>query len=384
MLHGPLNRVATRSICLFGGLVLAAHSATGGTDVLSSRNDPWRTGANLAETILTTSNVNHAQFGVLHRYSVDGNIYAQPLIVSDLDTPIGRRNVLYVVTTKNVVYAFDADSNTASGGLIWSRRFGKAHAGSSHAGGVTGVQYGGVLIPVPSRAAPSISEIPGHDPAHLPHRPDGTPLTGVQSTFLGTVGILGTPIIDRTRGTMYFVTRTKEGESYVQTLHALDIVTGKHRPHSPVEIARAPVFHPTNGFAIYQNQRTGLAIARGQVVIAWGSPGGIEGQIDHQGYILAYDADTLRRSGCFTAATKGQSWAGFWQSGRAPAIDSQGNVYFFTGNGNVTSQGASVAPAAPNFCGGQYPAGRSLSNSLIKLDVRQSGISLVDAVGDPE
>jgi hypothetical protein len=232
---------------------------------------------------------------------------------------------------------------------------------------------------------PPISEIPADDPSHLPHHPDGTPLPDVHSTFLGTIGILGTPVIDRARGTIYVVTRTKEGPSYVQTLHALDIVTGKHRPNSPVEIARAP-FHASRGFAIYQNQRVGLAITRGQVIVAWGSPGGIEGTIDHQGYILAYDASTLRRTGCFTAATRDESWTGFWQSGRAPAIDPQGSVYFFTSNGRIDDAGASVAPEGPNFCdpNGRFPARSSLSNSLIKLDVSASGISLAATAADPE
>jgi outer membrane protein assembly factor BamB len=373
------NRAAhsARLICLCGGLVLAVSPAKGGTDILSSRNDAGRTGANLTETTLTTSNVNAAKFGRLHSYSVEGNIYAQPLVVSNLDTPIGRRNVVYVVTTNNVVYAFDADSDAASGGLIWSRRFSAPHTeGYTSGPRVTGVHYGGMLIPVPWRAPPPISEIPADDLAHLP--------PGGRSTFLGAIGILGTPVIDRSRGAIYFVTRTKEGSSYVQTLHALDIATGKHKPNSPKEIARSP-FHPKVGFAVYQNHRVGLAITHGQVVIAWGSPGGIEGKMEHQGYVLAYDADTLTRTGCFTAATRDQSWAGFWQSGRAPAIDPQGNIYFFTSNGHVEPRsGAAIAPQGPNFCGGPFPARHSLSNSLIKLDVRPSGISLVKAIADPE
>ena len=46
-----------------------------------------------------------------------------------------------------------------------------------------------------------------------------------------------------------------------------------------------------------------------------------------------------------------------------------------------------VAPEGPNFCdqGGRFPERSSgLSNSLIKLDVSQSGISLVEAAPDPE
>ena len=47
--------------------------------VLTSRFDSARTGANLKERVLTTSNVNGATFGKLFTRNVDGQVYAQPL-----------------------------------------------------------------------------------------------------------------------------------------------------------------------------------------------------------------------------------------------------------------------------------------------------------------
>src|SRR5262249_2293899 len=47
-------------------------------------------------------------------------------------------------------------------------------------------------------------------------------------------------------------------------------------------------------------------------------------------------------------------------------------------------------PKGENFCGGLFPegfpseGGKNLGNSLIKLEVRQSGISFLQAVPDPE
>jgi hypothetical protein len=156
------------------------------------------------------------------------------------------------------------------------RRFGTPPTGSPSAdSAVAEIVYGGMLIPIQPRDPPQVGPIPAHDPAHMAHGDGSTSDPNSKTSFLGAIGILGTPVIDRARGAMYLVARTKEGAEYVQTLHALDIVTGKEKPNRPVVIARA-AWHPRIGFAIHENQRPGLALANDQVVIAWGSPGGLE------------------------------------------------------------------------------------------------------------
>jgi hypothetical protein len=67
-----------------------------------------RTSANLYETRLKPSNVTPAKFGKLFSREVDGYIYAQPLYLS------GVRNVVFVATMHNTLYAFDADDASAS------------------------------------------------------------------------------------------------------------------------------------------------------------------------------------------------------------------------------------------------------------------------------
>ena len=57
------------------------------TDVLTYHSDIARTGQNLTETILTTTNVNSAQFGKLGFYPVVGHVDAQPLYASNVATP---------------------------------------------------------------------------------------------------------------------------------------------------------------------------------------------------------------------------------------------------------------------------------------------------------
>src|SRR5262245_60609468 len=83
-------------------------------NVLTQHNDLNRTGANLQETVLTTTNVAGGTFGKLFSRAVDGQIYAQPLYAGGA---IGTRNVVYVATEHNSVYAFDADDPAASSPL---------------------------------------------------------------------------------------------------------------------------------------------------------------------------------------------------------------------------------------------------------------------------
>ena len=95
-----------------------------GVQVLTQHNDNARTGANLAESILTPDAVAApGRFGKLFELPVEGHVYAQPLYVPNVAFPEGQRNVIYVATMHNLVYAFDADAPPASG-LIWKQSLG--------------------------------------------------------------------------------------------------------------------------------------------------------------------------------------------------------------------------------------------------------------------
>src|SRR5947199_304800 len=95
----------------------------------AQHNDAARTGANTSEALLTTTNVNVSQFGKVFERAVDDEIYAQPLYVEGVSVPgVGLRNVVYVATNNDSVYAFDAD-NPAASAPLWRVNYTNPAAG---------------------------------------------------------------------------------------------------------------------------------------------------------------------------------------------------------------------------------------------------------------
>src|SRR3954451_1403804 len=101
-----------RAFVFAGGVVailmIFAARVDAQVDVLTQHNDNQRTGANLHETQLKPA----ALKGRLHKLAyrlVDANVYAQPLIVTDIAVA-GRSapaDIAIVATEHNSVYAFD-------------------------------------------------------------------------------------------------------------------------------------------------------------------------------------------------------------------------------------------------------------------------------------
>jgi hypothetical protein len=322
---------------------LAADPFATPVSVLTYHYDNTRQAQNTNETLLTTGNVNTNGFGKLFTYALDGYVYAEPLIMTNLAIPgKGVHNVVFVATEHDSIYALDADSNQGTNaGVLW-----KVNVGTSATS--SGAPFGGRFN-------------------------GGTGYTDI----VPEVGITGTPVIDPQTGTLYVDAFTKDVvsgvTSYNHRIHALDVNTGAERPYSPVIVAGSV---PGTGVgsvggvqtfsAIQHGARPALCLANGLLVIAYASYADTD---PYHGWVFTYNATNLNQLGVFnttpnaTVANFGANAAegGIWQGGGGICVDSSNNLYFETGNGSFSA----------NTNGGDY------SDTIMKLSTT-NGLTVAD------
>ena len=289
--------------------------------VLTQHNDNTRAGWNANETALTTRNVNLPHFGALFSLPVDDHVYAQPLVVGSVAIANPSRNVVYVATVNNTLYAYDGDD----GRRYWQRNF----------------------------------TAPGMRP------PRATDMTGAcggnYNNFAGNIGIVGTPVIDAARQVVYFVARSTSGSgTFVQDLHAVSIVSGSDVAGSPVRVTATASGNGDGSVnnviafdAQTQDQRQALTLVNGTVYVTYSS------HCDwgpYHGWILGYDAVTLQQRVVYNDTPNGSA-GGLWESGMGMAADAQGSLFVVTGNGtvgdggdptNLTNRGHSALELTPS------------------------------------
>ena len=213
-----------------------------------------------------------------------------------LRSPIqGTKNVLYVVTEHDSVYAFDADSVSGdSATTLWHSSMlssGETSSDDRDCGQVT---------------------------------PE--------------IGITSTPVIDRSRNAIYLVAVSKTSSgNYIHRIHALDLTTGKELFGGPTTITATfpgSGANSSNGNVVFDpaqyNERPGLLQIGGTIFTTWGS------HCDagpYTSWVMAYSADTLHQSGVINMVPNGNE-GGIWMAGAAPAADASGNIYFIIGNGD--------------------------------------------------
>ncbi|HTC93915.1 MAG TPA: malectin domain-containing carbohydrate-binding protein [Terriglobales bacterium] len=268
-----------RGTLLFFGLalflLLANMFASAQVSVLTQHNDLGRTGQNLNETTLTPSNVNPTNFGLQFKLAVDNQVYSQPLVAANVSIAGGTHNVVYVATTNNSVYAFDAENGTQ----YWHVNLGTPISNANYGAGCVDIN--------------------------------------------GNAGIVGTPVINPSTGTLYVVNSLNNGGAFSFMLHALDISTGANKAGSPVQITHG-------GFsATAQNQRAGLQLASGHLLIPFSSHCDMG---TYHGFLFSYDPTTLAQLAVFNTSPTGNGDS-LWGSGQGPAVDASGNIYFGTSNG---------------------------------------------------
>ena len=276
-----------------------------GLDWSTQHYDNYRTGWNPNERTLTVADVRQ-RFRLLFTVPVDGQLYAQPLYVEGLAIPgSGSHNVVYAATEGNSVYAFDGDTE---GTPLWQRRL----------------------------MAPGETTVPILDLANC-------------NNVSPQVGITSTPVIDRPTETLFVVAKSKQvagaGATYHQRLYALDLASGADK-HPPVDLAASVrgtgdghdstgqiAFNP-----LWHLNRPGLLLTNGALYIAFGAHCDFQ---DYHGWILKYEAATLRPAGAFnttpdydpaTTVFAGHG-GGIWQSGMGLAASNSGYIYALVGNG---------------------------------------------------
>jgi Secretion system C-terminal sorting domain/PQQ enzyme repeat len=323
----------------YSSLLLISFFSVSGQNVLMQHNDLKRTGWDAGETTLTQSNVSGGTFGKIFQVTVDDQTYSQPLVVNNVNINVsggthnGTHNVVIVTTVNNSVYAFDADDGT----LCW-------HVNLTY---------------------PTYRPIQNSDMS-ISNTSGACGGLGQYDDFAGKMGIVGTPAIDVSgNGTIYVVARSVggvvagnpgQGGTFVQYLHALNLIDGTEKSNSPVAIDNS-ITITSNGITTHfdpwlNNQRPALLLYNGVVYISWSSHCDWG---DYHGWIIGYDASLLTQKYAYNVTAEGTQ-GGIWMSGQGPSVDDAGNIYVATANGTA----GQVDGSDPN-----YAANRG--ESVIKL-----------------
>jgi hypothetical protein len=316
-------------LCLLS-LLAAPPAPARATDVLTYHNDNGRTGQNLNEEILTPANVNTNHFGKLWVLPADGLVDAEPLYAAGVSIPQkGLRNVVFVATEHDSVYAYDADSTN----LFWHVSL-----------------LGANEVPSDNRGCSQV-----------------TP----------EIGVTATPVIDRQlgpNGTIFVLAMSKlvtnSTTTYFQRLHALDLATGTNRlPAVTVTAAYPGTGDNSDGTNVIFNpaqykERCGLLLLNGVIYTAWASHCDFR---PYTGWIIGYDERTLARTSVLNITPNGEG-AAIWMSGAGLAADAAGNIYFLAGNGTfdttLTTNG--------------FPNRGDYGNSFMKLSTISNQLAVAD------
>jgi len=297
-----------------------------GTDVTTYHNDIGRTGQNTAETILTQANVNSTTFGLLRKLAVDGGVDAEPLYLSQLSISGTAHNVVFIMTEHDSAYAFDSDT----GAQLWKvSLLGSGETSSDDRGC--------------GQVSPEI-------------------------------GITSTPVIDRAAGAhgiLYAVAMSKNGSTYFQRLHALDITTGVELEGGPVTVQAT---YPGTGDNSSGGQvafdpkqykdRAALLLLNSVIYTSWAS------HCDYSPYtawIMGYNQTTLAQTSVLNLTPNGNEGS-IWQSGGGLAADVQGNIYALIANGTFDT----------TLDANGFPNKQDYGNGFVKVSTTGGNLKVAD------
>ena len=241
---------------------------------ITNSGDDLRDGWYPDEPSLTPQLISGGSFGQLWSATVDGQVYAQPLLAN---------GTLLVATENDKVYGLDP----ATGAMRW---------------------------PAPLNLGPpwKAADIGCGD-------------------LTPNIGITATPVIDPATNTAYLTHKTyASGTSGPARwyMDAVDLATGTEKAGFPVELAGAAqnqpgqVFQPTT-----QLQRPGLLLMNGAVYAAFGSSCDFT---PWQGWV--FGVSTAGQVKARWVAIASGIGAGIWQSGAGVTSDGSGTLLVSTGN----------------------------------------------------
>ncbi|WP_051969321.1 choice-of-anchor D domain-containing protein [Kitasatospora azatica] len=258
----------------------------GSTDDTTVSIDAMRTGWTANEPQLTPAQVSSADFGQLFATTVDGQVYAQPLVIG---------STVLVATENNFVYGIHA----VTGAVLWSRSLGPAWPASAIGCGD--------LVP--------------------------------------NLGVTATPVYDASSGLVYVTAKVNDGPDEKHPhwyLHALDLATGLEHPGWPVTIQGAPANDPSNPIIPFTaHQRPGLLLLDGEVFAGFGSHCDAGPYV---GYVVGVRTDTRAIRLWATQDAAGGKMAGVWMGGDGPVSDGPGRIFLSTGNGISPAPGPGKQP----------------------------------------
>jgi outer membrane protein assembly factor BamB len=296
-------------------------------DAVTHHYNIERTGLNSAETVLTYANVTKSKFGLLRILPVDGVVDAEPLFLSNIEIGGKVRNVVYVASEHDSVFAFDADTGTR----LWTHSVLGVHETT------TGDFGCGQISP--------------------------------------EIGITSTPVIDRKagpHGTIFVVGMSQDQTgNYHQRLHALDITTGVELKHSPTEVqATYPGTgdNSSNGRVVFDPaqyaERSGLLLLNGAIYLGWTS------HCDsgpYTGWLMGYSESTLAQTSVLNLTPNG-SEGSIWMAGSGLAAGPEGYIFFLDANGTFD----------PKLDTKGFPVNGDYGNGFIKVSTSGGKLAVSD------
>jgi autotransporter-associated beta strand protein len=325
------------------------------TNVTTFHFDYQSTGANLNETQLTPTTVNPTSFGKLFSTPLNGSLYAQPLVLTNVaitggGSPGTYNSVVFAATTNDSLFAL----NASNGAILWQRTFLDLSGNDS---------------------------LPGATQVTTP--PNGP-------------GIVGTPVIDPSANTLYITVNTQEtvgGVAHaVFRVHAINIANGtdKVTPYilgdtygtnggssngtnnTAIYVygtGDGAVTDPYNGTgkqvvqfsAYYEFNRPAMALVGGKVYVAFASHGD---QRPYHGWVIALDVSNLQTNGFILSGVlctnPNGGGDGVWGGGGGITFEPNASAFYFeTGNGFDRSNN-------PTLDANGFPTDHNFPEALLK------------------